>query len=519
MMGQRFSDLRLCGFRREAEQPMIAKQQYHRLMKEYHSTGNVTMSAMKADVSRPTARKYLAAQEPPDRGQVKHHWRTRLDPLAAVWVRAEAMLKQAPELEAKTLWEYFQGQEPWNIAVEHLRTFQRRVAQWRLHHGPDKEVFFAQDRVAGKALQLDWTHAEELGVTIGGQVYDHLLCHVVLPYSNWEWATRCRSESLLSLRHGLQESLQRLGKAPAELQIDNSSAATHRIGSGQERVFNQEFVSICAHYGLAPRTIGIGCPNENGDVESSNGHLKRRLKQHLLLRGSSDFGTEADYDRFREGVLERANGRRGELVARELAVMKALPPTRLSEYEEVYCPVSKYSTIRVKKVGYSVPARWIGHEVKVEVHESELRIYAGRELLLTLSRHGGDRGVVLDYRHVIDHLLRKPGAFEEYRYREELFLSPTYRQAYDRLIAEQGSRRGTLEYLRLLKLTSETGPGEVELMLVEYTCPPYPAWSVAEIRKTLLPALTSPIHLVELQPECQSYDGLLTDQTEVSHVG
>ena len=236
---------------------MIANQQYHRLMKEYQSTENVTASAMKADISRPTARKYLEAQQPPDRLQVKHTWRTRPDPLASIWPQAEAMLRQAPELEAKTLLEYFVGREPWNLSERHLRTFQRRVAQWRLQNGPDKEVFFAQDRVAGKAMQLDWTHALELGITIGGQGYDHLLCHVVLPYSNWEWATRCHSESLLSLRQGLQAGLQRLGKVPAELQIDNSSSATHQIGTGQERVFNLEFVSICEHYGLTPRTIGI----------------------------------------------------------------------------------------------------------------------------------------------------------------------------------------------------------------------------------------------------------------------
>jgi transposase len=511
--------MRQRGLKRSAAEPMITKQQYHRLMKEYQSTENVTASAMQAEVSRPTARKYLAAQQPPDQRQVKHTWRTRPDPLASIWPQAEAMLRQAPELEARTLLEHFAGREPGGLSDRHLRTFQRRVAQWRLQNGPDREVFFAQDRVAGKAMQLDWTHALELGITIGGQCYDHLLCHMVLPYSNWEWATRCHSESLLSLRHGLQASLQRLGKVPAELQIDNSSSATHQIGRGQERVFNREFVSLCEHYGLTPRTIGIGRPNENGDVESSNGHLKRRLKQHLLLRGSSDFSSAADYDRFYEKVLAAANARRGAALARELAAMKALPPTRLSEYEEVYCPVSKYSTIRVKKVGYSVPARWIGHEVKVEVHASELKIYAGREWLLTLPRQGRDRGVVLDYRHVIEHLLRKPGAFEEYRYREELFLSPTYRQAYDRLIAEQGPRRGTLEYLRLLKLTSETDSGAVERMLAGYVCPPYPAWSVDQLRKALLPAPSRPIQLAALQPECQSYDALLHRDMEVGHVG
>jgi hypothetical protein len=150
---------------------MIAKQQYHRLMKEYQSTENVTASAMKADISRPTARKYLEAQQPPDRLQAKHTWRTRPDPLASIWPQAEAMLRQAPELEAKTLLEHFAGREPWNLSERHLRTLQRRVAQWRLQNGPDKEVFFAQDRVAGKAMQLDWTHALELGITIGGQRY------------------------------------------------------------------------------------------------------------------------------------------------------------------------------------------------------------------------------------------------------------------------------------------------------------------------------------------------------------
>jgi transposase InsO family protein len=496
---------------------MISDQQYYWIMKEYQANGNITQSAMKADTSRPTARKYIRAGKCPEEVQVKHTWRTRPDPLAKIWPEAQGMLQAAPELEARTLFEHLLGRQPWEVGPQHLRTFQRRVQQWRLQHGQDKEVFFAQERKPGQALQLDWTHALELGIRISGQAYDHLLCHVVLPYSNWQWATRCQSESLLSLRHGLQEGLHRLGKVPLQLQVDNSSAATHQIGSGAERAFNQEFVSLCEHYGMEPRTIGVGCPNENGDVESANGHLKRRLKQHLLLRGSPDFGSEMDYESFLGQVLTAGNARRGPQVGQELAVMAALPPTRLSEYEEVYCPVSKYSTIRVKKVGYSVPARWIGQEVKVEVSESQLQIYSGRELLLTLPRQRGDRGMVLDYRHVIEHLLRKAGAFEGYRYRAELFPRPVFREAYDRLVAEQGRRRGDLEYLRLLKLASEAGEHEVELMLVEYVSPPYPAWSVEQIRRALVPE-SQHVCLAELQPECRSYDAFLTQSQEVSDV-
>jgi len=487
-------------------------------MNQHQAHGNITVSALKADTSRPTARKYVRAGKSPAQLQVKHTWRTRPDPLSGIWPQAERMLAAAPELEAKTLFEHLSEQHPGQTGELHLRTFQRRVQQWRLQHGPDQEVFFPQDRSPGQALQLDWTHAVELGIHIQGQRYDHLLCHVVLPYSNWQWATRCQSESLLSLRHGLQEALQRLGKVPVELQVDNSTAATHQIGPGAQRAFNKDFVSICEHYGLRPRTIGIECPNENGDVESGNGHLKRRLTQHLLLRGSREFTSETDYEGFLGQALNQANARRAKAVAQELAVMQALPPTRLGEYEEVYCPVSKYSTIRVKKVGYSVPARLIGQQVKVEVWENELKIYFGRELLLTVRRECGDRAMVLDYRHVIEHLLRKPGAFAQYRYREELFLSPLFRQAYDQLVANHGPRRGTLEYLRLLKLTAETDLGQVEMMLVEYMCPPYPAWSVEALRRLLLPRQLLPIQLAELQPECQSYDALLRSNQGVIYV-
>jgi len=474
---------------------------------------------MKADVSRPTARKYLEAGQTPAELQAKRTWRTRPDPLAQIWPKAEAMLLDAPGLEAKVLFEHLWTQAPWEAGQKHLRTFQRRVKQWRLQHGPDKEVFFVQDWVPGHALQLDWTNANELGITIEDQPFPHLLCHTVLPYSNWQWATRCQSESLLSLRHGLQEGVQRLGRVTRDLRVDNSSAATHRVGAGRERDFNPDFVSVCEHYGLTPKTIGIGCPNENGDVEAGNGHLKRQINQHLLLRGHRNFGAPTDYDLFVWGVLKVANDRRTVKLAEELAVMKLLPPTRLSDYDEVYCRVNSGSTIRVKKVGYSVPARLIGHEVKVEVHEQELKVYSGRELLLTMPRHRGNHGMVLDYRHVIDHLLRKPGAFERYRYREELFPTPTFRQAYDRMVAEAGRRPGSLEYLRLLKLASEVGQTDLELMLVEYVCPPYPAWTVDQLRGMLKPETRSQPVLAELEPEWSSYDALLTSNQEAPHVG
>jgi hypothetical protein len=243
------------------------------------------------------------------------------------------------------------------------------------------------------------------------------------------------------------------------------------------------------------------------------------MRQHLLLRGSRDFASAADYERFLHQVLERGNRGRQEHLGVELAAMKPLPPTRLSEYEEVFCRVSSASTIRVRKVGYSVPARLIGQELKVEVYERELKLYSGRELLLVLPRQGGDRGVVLDYRHVIDHLLRKPGAFERYRYREQLYPSRSFRAACDHLVVKHGQRGGAVEYLRLLKLASEVGESDIEVMLADFLSPPYPAWSVGELRRILQPEPKPQIEVIKLEPEWRSYDALLSPELEVAYAG
>ena len=502
---------------RQNSNMMITKRQWRRLLREYRRNGNMEKSAMRADVDRKTARKYIRSGKKPAEQQVKHDWPTRADPLEAIWPEAAKMLEAAPELEAKALLEYLVERSPAAAQESQLRTFQRRVQQWRLTHGPEREVYFPQDSVPGKYLEIDWTHARELGVTVGGQPLDHLLFHAALKYSNWEWATRCQSESLLSLRHGLQAALWHLGKVPEVVRVDNSSAATHRIKAHREREFNPDFVGLAEHYGLQPQTINLECPNENGDVESANGHLKRRLRQHLLLRGSREFATEAAYDRFREDVLARANRGRALKLAEELAVMRPLPPTRLSEYDELQCPVSQNSTIRVKKVTYSVPARWVGQELKVEIYERELHLYHGRERLLTVPRACGNRGSVIDWRHMIKALLRKPGAFERYRYRQEFYPSGRFRAAHDRLANDHGQRQGDLEYLRLLELALELGVSQVEGLLHYYMQAHRGRWWVAQLRGDVTRANQVLGLTPELQPDLGGYDALLGTDKEVGY--
>jgi len=444
------------------------------------------MSAMKSGMSRNTGRKYLRQDDVLEQRREPHTWRTRKDPLEAFWPQALAMLREAPDLEAKALFEHLAQGHPGGAEFPPglLRTFQRRVRQWRLKEGPEKEVFFTQDHAPGVVLAVDWTDMGGLGITIQGRPLAHKLFHAVLPYSNWEWAVRTDSESALSMRTGLKAALGRLGRVPRELLTDHSSTATHQLKRGSSaRVFNAEYLSICEHYGLAPRTINVGRPQENGSCESSHGHLKRRIQQHLLLRGGRDFTSEEEYDAFLIKVLESANLRRSRRVGEELAAMPERAIGELPDYRELMVSVSNNSTIRVNKMVYSVPSRLIGIKLLARIYESRMVLLEGAQEVARLPLSRRDRGAVIDFRHLIGHLLRKPGAFAGYRWREELFPSPVYRAAFDHLTRAGGDAER--RYLEVLKVAADEGQTAVENALEHLLGAPRAVISAMEVKGML----------------------------------
>jgi len=438
--------------------------QVKKLMDELNKCTGIGVAAARAGMDRKTARKYRGSKALPSTLKPPRAWLTREDPFADDWTSLEAMLADAPELEAKTLFEWLQGQKPGAYSDGQLRTLQRHVRRWRGQHGPEKQVFFSQEHRPGERAQTDFTWGTELGVTIGGEPFAHMLCHVVLPYSNWEHATVCRSESMAALRRGVQAAFFALGQVPKEHQTDNSTAATHDLSTGK-RGFNAEYLRLMEHLGMTPLTTAVGAKEQNGDVEAANNALKRRLKQHLLVRGNADFESVAAYEAFVGEVVERANVGRAKRLADELALMRVLRVTRLVEYEEQDVEVTSWSTIRVKKNAYSVPSRLIGERVRVRVYDDRLEVYYSSRLELVVERLHGEQKHRVDYRHIIWSLVKKPGAFARYRYREDLFPSLVFRRAYDALRDAHGERQADIGYLRLLHLAASTMEADVELAL------------------------------------------------------
>lgn len=436
-------------------------------MKERDKGTTLSVASARAGMCRQTGAKYTRRAKLPSELKAPRTWLTRGNPFEIDWKEVEQMLAHTPDLQAKTIFEVLLERNPDRYEPGQLRTLQRHIRRWHALQGDDRqcEVFFPQRHIAGEAMQGDFTHTGELTLTLAGVQYKPLLFHVVLPFSGWEWATPCLSESILAVRAGVQDAVFRLGKITAWFQTDNSTGATHRVGDGT-RQFNQEYVDLMDHLGMKPRTIAVGEKEQNGTIEAYNGAFKRLLNQWLLVRGSRDFASEADFVTWLHGMLERANRARRTKLGIELAAMRPLAASRAPEFTEVMVPVSTYSTINVRSNIYSVPPRLRHHDVKVRIYEQHIEVRYADTCVLVAPRQTGTSRHAIDYRHVIWSLVRKPGAFARYRYREDLMISPVFRRAYEALHASEPGTKGDAAYLRLLLLAASTLQSDVEAALV-----------------------------------------------------
>lgn len=439
-------------------------EQVRRLMENLKKGKTLTASAARAGMCENTARKWAKSGKLPSECAHERTWRTRTDPLEDVWDEVREMLEDNPGLEAKTIFEYLQRENPGKLADGQLRTLQRRIKQWRATEGPPKEVYFPQVHYPGVLSESDFTYMNELEITIAGIPFDHILYHFVLTYSNWETVTICYSESFQSLSVGLQNALWELGGTPERHRTDRLTTAVHNdlanLGD-----FTQNYESLLSHYSLKGEKIQTGEPNENGDIEQAHFRLKKAISQALMLRGSRDFDSRTEYRAFLGKILGQLNAGRRSRFEEELPVLRPLPAKRQDSAEKKKVRVGPGSAIRVKNNTYSVESRLIGEAVETRTYMDHIEVWYAQKKVDSFPRIRGTSKYRIDYRHVIDSLLRKPGAFANYRYREEMFPSSTFRIAYDRMKDVHGSKTDK-EYLKVLYLAASISESKVEGALI-----------------------------------------------------
>ncbi len=489
---------------------MVTDEQVKLLRRKQMDYKTQEQTAAASGMCVKTARRWSSGPLPSERSR-ERHWRTREDPFDGVWESdVEPLLRsdEKGELEAKTvLWE-LEARYPERFSERQLRTLQRRMRDWRAVHGPEREVMFPQDHPPGREAAVDFTHATKLGVRIAGEPLGHLLFVLRLSFSSWTWVQVAYGETFEALVSGVQGALWSLGGVPEVLRHDNLSAATHELRKSGGRALTTRFRGVLDHYGLRSTRIRPGESHENGVVEKGNHLVKGALLQALIVRGDRDFESVEVYESWVRGVIDAAINRKHEAaLTEERGHLRPLPEHAVPSYTTHHPKVKRWSTIMVAKRTYSLPSRLIGHTVEVRLHAHQVEVrYRGR-LLETVPRLLGAHTARIDYRHVIGSLIRKPGAFARYRFREELFPTLVFRRAYDALRGWRGER-ADIEYVRILHLAATTFEHYVACaldLLLEAGEP----FDYAEVKAIAAP---EPVTVPEISipsPDLGAYDAML----------
>jgi hypothetical protein len=448
--------------------------------------------------------------------------RRRADPLEPFWnPEIVPMLGAMPGLRPITVFDEMRRRYP-EFSEAWRRTLERRMRLWQALHGPGRDVIFRQEHPPGQQGLSDFTDAAELGVSIAGVPLEHRLYHFRLAFSGWEHVgVVLGGESFVALAEGLQNALWALGGAPAEHRSDSLSAAFRNLDRAAAEDLTQRYEALCAHYGMTPTRNNVGVAHENGAIEGPHAHLKAALGQALLLRGDTDFADLDAYRRLVDELVGRANAARRKALEIERPHLKPLPARRTDDFEEALVTVTRSSGFLLRHVFYTVPSRLIGHRLRVRLYDDRLECFLGGTKVLILPR--GRRlagalqnrnGHVVDYRHVIHALRRKPMALLNLVYRDQLFPREEYRRTWEALLSAQSARHACRIMVGLLALAHERAceaelAGELEAILEAGELP-----DLTLLQQRFMPAsIAVPAVTVSL-PAAIAYDALLSGPAE-----
>lgn len=166
---------------------------------------------------------------------------------------------------------------------------------------------------------------------------------------------------------------------------------------------------------------------------------------------------------FVENVIASLNRGRQEPFAAEQQHLSPLPASKLDTDDVVLgIRVSTSSTIQVRRNTYSVPSRLIGEQVDVRISAEWIDVTHHGLAVQRMPRLIGVGRFAINYRHVIDSLVRKPGSFENYKYREDMFPTSHFRIAYDALCDAHSEKVAVRKYLEILDLAAHESQDAVQ---------------------------------------------------------
>ncbi len=489
-----------------------------RLYMKNRTTRSQESAAAIAGLSVATGRRIERDPRPPSARQTRRAYRTRPDPFEGLWEQdVLPMLTAAPALRPITILRELARRYPERIDDRVRRSLERRIKTWRALHGPDQAVIFPQVHLPGRMGLSDFTDMNASGVSILGQPLTHRLYHFALIYSGFEHGeVVLGGESYTALASGLANALAALGGVPLEHRSDSLSAAFRNLCKDHAEDLTHRFAALVAHYGMVATRNNRGVAHENGSIESRHGHLKDRIAQAIILRGSAEFETLDAYRSFVAGIIAAHNRRRGDAIEIERAHLKPLPPVSPVTWDEASVRVTSSSGFSFRHVFYTVPSRLIGHRLHLRVHDDRIEAFLAGMPVVTLPRGrapaktaGRTTAHIVDYRHIIGSLRAKPGALAGLTYRDALWPRPAFRRAFDALIVVQPAREASRIMVALLALAHDSGQEAAIASALDAGLDKGRLPEVADLRERFSPK-PAPMPQIHIEmPQASIYDGLI----------
>lgn len=466
----------------------ITSQQVKHYMKNRKQGSTQSKSAMSANIGERTARKLDHGQHCSQQPAKPRDYKTRTTPFDEVWEKdLKPLLIRQPTLTAAGLYDHMDalhGEE----CASYLRTLQRHVKAWKLTEGAEKEVMFLQKHPPGQQAQVDFTEFntknDKVLIRLAGRIQPFRLLHVKFTHSSWTYAhVVLGAESFSALATGVAAAFERFGGVPYELRTDSLSAAYKNLSPREADDLTRLFKAFCETYCITPTRNNRGLAHENGAVESGDGHNKKALANHLkclypdVTDGVYDFESLEAFQAVINKMMDRQNRRRARRVELDRQHTQPLPTRKAVNYTVDKVSVTSSSTIKVKRVLYSVPSRLIGSRLTVRVYDDRLELYAGIQQVYTLARvhaRGNEHLRVIDYRHLIHSLVKKPMAFYRAELRDEILPNVQWRLIWQDMMARLPAKDACYLIVDALSLASQLNDEDQvaqALRQILVTCP------------------------------------------------
>jgi len=468
-------------------------------------------AAAKAGVSERSGRRMEKGEGGPEHRKPRK-WRTRKDPLSPAWEELLVpMLDENPQLLAITLYEFLQDKYPGQYSDKTRRTLERRVRNWKALYGPAKEVIFRQSKQPGVVGISDFTKPKEsYAVTINGAPFQHMLFHFRLPFSGWAGVRVIQGgESFTALSSSLNIILSNLDGAPLEHRTDSLSAAYKNAHDETHEDLTDRYHALCEHFSMKPTRNNRGVAHENGAIESSHGHLKRRIAQHLMLRGSNDFSCVDDFQQWLDKLVDKYNQRCAERLQEERATLQPLPDQPGMDYSELLVKVTSQSTINVARGLYTVESQLVGEQLRIRLNEKSLEIYHNNQYLMDIERafpsSSKTRARRIDFRHIIDSLVQKPQAFRNSTLRDDILPDANFKAIWQCADQTMDAHMACHFIVKLLHIAKDGQVDEIgDWVRTQAVLP-----TIEAVRKKFKSVPSNEVSVASEQGDLGAYDALL----------